>query len=52
MRKGEEDQGAKLIRYTLGVLLGGVAALAVCLLFLLLASVGISSGWLGENLMY
>ena len=52
MRKGEEDQGAKLIRYTLGVLLGGVAALAVCLLFLLLASVGVSSGWLGENLMY
>ena len=34
MRKGEEDQGAKLIRYTLGVLLGGVAALALIVLYL------------------
>lgn len=52
MRKGEEDQGAKLVRAMTGVLLGGVAALAVCLIFLLICSVGISSGWLSENGMY
>ena len=52
MRKNEEDQGAKLVRYALGVLIGGVAALLVCFLFLLLASVGISRGLLGEDLMY
>lgn len=52
MRKNEEDQGAKLVRYMLGVLLGGAAALLTCFLFLLLASVGISRGWVGEGLMY
>ena len=44
MRKTEEDQGAKLVRYMLGVLIGGAVSLVVCLLLLLLASVGISSG--------
>lgn len=52
MRKNEEDQGAKLVRYVLDVLLGGAVALLVCFLFLLLASWGISHGWLGEELMY
>lgn len=52
MKKTEEDQGAKLIQYTLSVLLGGVVALAICFLLLMLASVGISRGWLGEELMY
>lgn len=52
MRKNEEDQGAKLVQYMLSVLLGGAVALLVCFLLLLLASVGISRGWLGENLMY
>lgn len=52
MRKTEEDQGAKLVKAMAGVLLGGVVALAVCLVFLFLCSVGISGGWLGEGLMY
>ncbi len=52
MRKGEEDQGTKLVRYVLSILIGGGVALLVCLLFLLICSVGISKGWLGEDLMY
>ncbi len=52
MRKNEEDQGAKLVRHMLDVLLGGAVALLACFLFLLLASVGVSRGWLGEDLMY
>ncbi|HWS43275.1 MAG TPA: TIGR04086 family membrane protein [Pseudoflavonifractor sp.] len=52
MRKNEEEQGARLIRYMLDVLLGGAVALLACFLFLLLASVAISRGWLGEDLMY
>ena len=52
MRKTEEDQGSKLVRAMTGVLLGGVLALGVCLAFLLICSVGISAGWLQENLMY
>lgn len=46
MRKNEEDQSARLVRYTLGILMGGVSALAACLLILLLASVGVSKGTL------
>lgn len=52
MRKREEDQSARLIRCGLGILLGGVMALAICCLFLLGASVAISSGFGGETLMY
>ena len=52
MRKNEEDQGARLVRHMLDVLLGGVVALGACFLFLLLVSVGLSRGWLGEDLMY
>lgn len=52
MRKNEEEQGVKLVLYAVDVLIGGAAALGVCLVFLLLASVGISAGWLGEKLMY
>lgn len=52
MRKNEEDQSAKLVRYVMDVLLGGAVALLVCFLFLLAASFGISRGWLGEKLMY
>ena len=44
MRKNEEDQGAKLVRYTVGVLLGGGAALLACALLLLAAALGISRG--------
>ncbi len=52
MRKTEEDQGAKLVQAMAGVLLGGVLALAVCLVFLFFCSIGISGGWLDEGLMY
>ena len=41
MRKNEEEQSAKLIRFMSSILLGGVLALAVCLVFLFLCSVGI-----------
>ena len=52
MRKPEEDQGAKLVRAMTDVLLGGGLALVVCLVFLLICSVGISGGWVEEDLMY
>lgn len=52
MKKNEEDQGAKLVRYVLGVLLGGGVALLVCFIFLLLASIGIFRGLVGEGRMY
>lgn len=52
MRKTEEDQSAKMVRAMTGVLLGGVLALGVCLVFLFVCSVGISGGWLEEELMY
>lgn len=52
MRKKEEDQSARLIRCGLGILLGGVLALLICCLFLLGASVAISSGLAGEELIY
>ena len=52
MRKTEEDQAAKLLRYGVGIVVGGAAALAVCLLFLLAASVLISRGLLGDGLTY
>ena len=52
MRKTEEDQGAKLVRAVICVLVGGVLSLAVCILFLAICSFGISGGWLREGLMY
>ena len=52
MRKPEEDQGTRLVRAMTNILLGGVVALAVCLMFLFLCSIGISGGWLQEGLMY
>lgn len=51
MRKNEEEQSAKLIRFMSSILLGGVLALAVCLVFLFLCSIGISSGWVGDRFM-
>ncbi|MGM9607868.1 MAG: TIGR04086 family membrane protein [Oscillospiraceae bacterium] len=51
MRKTEEEQSAKLIRFMSSILLGGVLALAVCLVFLFLCSIGISSGWVGDRFM-
>ena len=52
MRKTEEDQGTRLARAMTNILLGGGVALAVCLMFLFLCSIGISGGWLQEGLMY
>ena len=52
MGKKEEEQGAKLIRCGMGIVLGGVLALAVCFAFLLAASAAISGGLAGEELMY
>ena len=52
MRKTEEDQGTRLVRAMTNILLGGVVALVVCLMFLFLCSIGISGGWLQEGLMY
>lgn len=51
MRKTEEEQGARLMRTTTGVLLGGAIALAVCMAVLFLCSIGISNGWFPERLM-
>ena len=52
MGKREEDQGARLIRCGMGILLGGVLALAICCLFLLGCSVAVSNGLAGEDLGY
>lgn len=52
MHKTEEDHSSKLVRAMAGILLGGVLALCVCLVFLLICSVGISGGWIKESLMY
>lgn len=52
MRKNEEDHGAVLLRYGKSILLGGGAALLLCLGFLLLAAVGISRGLLDASIRY
>ena len=52
MKKKEEEQSAKLIRCGMGLVLGGVAALGVCFVFLLVASAAFSGGLAGEELMY
>ena len=52
MRKTEEDQGAKAVRYMVSVIMGGICALVVCLLFLLAVSACISKGLLDMGLIY
>ena len=52
MGKREEDQGARLIQCGMGILLGGLMALAICCLFLLGCSVAVSRGLAGEELGY
>lgn len=52
MRKNEEEQGAQVIRTLTHILVGGIAGLMVCLVFLVLCSFGISLGLLRESLMY
>lgn len=51
MRKGEEDQGTRALRVMGHILLGGVVALAACVIFLIFASLGVAGGWLKEGLM-
>ena len=52
MAKREEDQGARLIRCGMGVLLGGVLGVALCCLFLLGCAAAVSGGLAGEELGY
>lgn len=52
MRKGEEDQGTILLRYGKAILLGGVVGFLSCVLFLILASIGVSKGLIGAELHY
>ena len=52
MRKNEEEQGSRLIRIMTWVIVGSVVGLLVCLMFLLVCSIGISMGILKEDLMY
>lgn len=49
MKKKEEEQSAKLIRCGMGLVLGGVAALAVCFVFLLVASAPFPADWQGRS---
>ena len=51
MRKKEEEQGAKTVRWIAGAVIGGVLALLICMLLLLLISVGISAGVIQERVM-
>ena len=44
MRKTGEEQGVRWLQIMTSVLLGGVLSLAVCLIVLLLCSIGISNG--------
>jgi len=50
MRKSEDDQGVKLLRYGREVMLGGALAFGISLLLLFLAAVGISGGLLSAGL--
>ena len=50
MRKSEEEQGARLLRYCKSILLGGGTAFLICLAFLFLAAVGVSQGILDPGL--
>lgn len=52
MRKNEEEQGARLVHAMIRVILGGVVGLLICLIFLMICSVGISAGIVKESLMY
>jgi len=53
MKKMERDAAAsKLMGAMTGVLFGGVLALGVCLLFLLLCALGIDRGWFPVAWMY
>ncbi len=50
MRKNEDDQGVKLLRYGREVILGGAMAFVFSLLLLFLAAAGISGGLVSADL--
>ena len=52
MRKGEEHQGANMLRRGKAVLLGSLAGFGVGLIFLLLAATGVSRGLIAPGLRY
>ncbi len=52
MRKNEEEHGAVLLRYGKNILFGGIIALALCLVLLLIAAFGISRGILSPSMRY
>lgn len=49
MRMNEDEHGAKLVRYMSSVLLGGAAALLICVTLLFICALAISAGWLSEQ---
>ena len=51
MRKNEDDRTATLIRTIGTVLVGGIISLGICMMMLLLCSIGISSGLLNNRAM-
>ncbi len=52
MRKGEEEQGAKVLQYGKAALLGILTAFSAGFLFLLLAAAGVSAGLIAPELRY
>lgn len=52
MRKGEEEQGIKVLQYGKAVLSGALCAFLAGFGFLLLAAAGISAGLIGPDLRY
>lgn len=52
MRKGEEDQGAKILQYGKAVLMGALCAFLTGILFLFLAAAGVSAGLIAPGLRY
>lgn len=51
MRGKEEEQGLKTVRWIGGAVIGGVLALLICMLLLLLTAAGILAGVISERLM-
>lgn len=49
MRINEDEHGAKLVRYMSSVLLGGAAALLICVTLLFICALAIAAGWLSEQ---
>ncbi|MCD7947425.1 MAG: TIGR04086 family membrane protein [Oscillospiraceae bacterium] len=52
MQKTEAEQGQNLVYYAAWIVLGGVAAMIVCILVLLVGSILISRGVVGEGAMH